>query len=226
MRELELHEAFEMEALDIMRRQRALDKLVFCGGTMLRLCFGLKRYSVDLDFHVAKGKNYRGEFIGMKGAFEKVGFEITDHQEKAFTYLIELRGKNYPRRLKIEIRKQSSGDLMVMQNIAFSENSPSLQVKLVTCTLEQMWKDKIRTYLDRGEIRDVFDIEFLLRKGAGKIEDMDKETLNRILKGLTGFNERDFRNTLGNLLAPEDRKFWAENKFSLLRGALQSALIK
>ncbi|MCK7512410.1 MAG: nucleotidyl transferase AbiEii/AbiGii toxin family protein [Desulfobacterales bacterium] len=44
------HEAFEIEVLDKLNSAKLLDPLVFGGGTMLRLCHELNRYSVDLDF--------------------------------------------------------------------------------------------------------------------------------------------------------------------------------
>ena len=40
------------------------------------------------------------------------------------------------------------------------------QVIVRTLTLEQMMKNKIDALLDRHEIRDAFDIEFLLRSGV------------------------------------------------------------
>jgi hypothetical protein len=51
---LTLHEQFELEILSRMQSGRLLDALVFTGGTMLRLCHGLDRYSVDLDFWAAR----------------------------------------------------------------------------------------------------------------------------------------------------------------------------
>jgi len=40
------HEVFEIEVLDKMHRSRALEPLVFGGGTMLRLCHELPRYRI------------------------------------------------------------------------------------------------------------------------------------------------------------------------------------
>ena len=37
-----------------MKSTKLLDPLVFGGGTMLRLCHDLNRYSVDLDFWFLK----------------------------------------------------------------------------------------------------------------------------------------------------------------------------
>lgn len=50
MQDLIKQEKFEIEILDRLKSGRFLDKLVFTGETMLRLCYGLNRFSVDLDF--------------------------------------------------------------------------------------------------------------------------------------------------------------------------------
>lgn len=50
MQNLIEQERFEIEVLDRLNSGRFLRFFIFCGGTMLRLCHGLDRYSVDLDF--------------------------------------------------------------------------------------------------------------------------------------------------------------------------------
>ena len=52
---LRQHEVFEIEVLDKMKSAKVLEQLVFGGGSMLRLCHELNRYSVDLDFWFTKG---------------------------------------------------------------------------------------------------------------------------------------------------------------------------
>jgi predicted nucleotidyltransferase component of viral defense system len=56
MKILQQHEQMEMLILDEMRKIKIIDQLIFGGGTMLRLCFDLPRYSVDLDFYLKKEK--------------------------------------------------------------------------------------------------------------------------------------------------------------------------
>ena len=51
---LRQHEVFEIEVLEKMNSAKMLEPLVFGGGTMLRLCHELSRYSVDLDFWFVK----------------------------------------------------------------------------------------------------------------------------------------------------------------------------
>jgi predicted nucleotidyltransferase component of viral defense system len=48
------HEIFEIELLERLKNYKFLEPLVFGGGTMLRLCHELPRYSSDLDFWFVK----------------------------------------------------------------------------------------------------------------------------------------------------------------------------
>ena len=60
------HEEFEIEVLDKMNSAKLLEPLVFGGGSMLRLCHELNRYSVDLDFWFVKK-------ISPHDYYEKIG---------------------------------------------------------------------------------------------------------------------------------------------------------
>ncbi len=54
MQDLVKQEQFEIEVLDRLKSGKFLDVLIFTGGTMLRLCYGLNRYSLDLGFWLYK----------------------------------------------------------------------------------------------------------------------------------------------------------------------------
>ncbi|MFC1840951.1 nucleotidyl transferase AbiEii/AbiGii toxin family protein, partial [Thermodesulfobacteriota bacterium] len=154
---------FEIEVLNRMNSSKLLDPLVFGGGSMLRLCHELNRYSVDLDFWFIK-KIPQDEYFKNISLILNKDYEITDKQKKHFTLLFELRSTKYPRRLKIEIRRKIK-KCNYQEKIAFSKFSTK-QILLKAHTLEQTMENKIRAFLDRGEIRDCFDMEFLLRKGV------------------------------------------------------------
>jgi hypothetical protein len=77
------HELFEIEVLDKMRRFKLLEPLVFGGGSMLRLCHELNRYSVDLDFWFIKKTKQDKYFSKFYNLFENE-YEITDSQIKHF----------------------------------------------------------------------------------------------------------------------------------------------
>jgi len=188
---LKQHEIFEIEVLEKMNSMKMLAPLVFGGGSMLRLCHELNRYSVDLDFWMIKQVPQEDYFERLQQIYNKE-YEITDAQIKHYTILIELRSASRPRRLKIEIRREIK-DWDFQEKIAFSKFSTK-QVVLKAHTLEQTMKNKIAAFLERGEIRDSFDIEFLLRRGI-ELPDLNKKQINQLQIKLAGLKERDFKVT-------------------------------
>lgn len=215
---LKQHEIFEIEVLDKMNSAKMLEPLVFGGGTMLRLCHELGRYSVDLDFWFIKRKSHSTYFERVREAFEKE-YEITDSQIKHYTLLFELRSALYPKRLKIEIRRERK-ECDFQEKIAFSKFSTK-QVLLKAHTLNQTMKNKFDAFLDRGEIRDCFDIEFLLRRGV-ELPALTNRQLNEFQKKLVRFKEKDFKVKLGSILENEIRKYYVEQRFGYLQEKLAS----
>ena len=213
---LRQHEEFEIEVLDKMNSARLLEPLVFGGGSMLRLCHELNRYSVDLDFWFVKK-------ISSQDYFDKFGrslmkdYEITDSQIKRYTILFEFRSALYPKRLKIEIRRERK-DCDYQETIAFSRFSTK-QVLLKAHTLEQTMKNKIAAFLDRGEIRDCFDIEFLLRRGVELPVLAGKQSIE-FREKLAGFKDRDFKVKLGSILENDIRNYYIANRFRYLEEKL------
>jgi hypothetical protein len=214
------HEMFEIEVLDKMKSARALDPLVFGGGTMLRLCHELNRYSVDLDFWFLKQKQQDDYYDQMCEVFAQ-DYDVTDSQIKHFSILFELRTASYPKRLKIEIRREVQ-KWDYQEKIAFSRFS-TRQVALKAHTLNQTMKNKIKAFLDRGEIRDSFDIEFLLRRGVELPGDTNID-YDQFLKKLNRFKDNDFKIKLGSILESEFREYYVANRFSYLKEKLSTLL--
>lgn len=208
---LQKHEVFEIEVLDKMNSGKFLAPLVFGGGTCLRLCYELNRYSADLDFWFIK-KVAPGIYFKKLKQFLSAEYEITDAQIKFYTLLFEIRSKNYPKRLKIEIRKKIK-ECDTQERIAFSKNSTK-QVILTVQTPEQTMKDKVSAAIDREEIRDCFDIEFLLRMGVPL--PAARDNLDQLKKVISEFKKFDYSVTLGSILDPKTRKYYVENKFTYL----------
>lgn len=219
MQDIKLHEQFELEVLDKLNSYRLLDKLVFGGGTMLRLCFGLNRYSVDLDFWITKMLDLNKLFKDIKKALE-LDYTIKDLVNKHNTLLFEIKNKNYPRSLKIEIRKELK-KIKTENAIAYSPNS-NIQVLLKVVSLEDMMKAKIDAFLGRYEIRDIFDIEFLLKKGV--ILNAPKEQLKSLLSGIDKLNKKDYSIKLGSILDIDQRKYYINENFKILKMAIREKL--
>ena len=220
MQDLVKQEEFELEALDRLNSGRFLDSLVFGGGTSLRLCLGLNRFSVDLDFWIVKKVNTKKLFSQLKQYLSQF-YKITDCADKHNTLLFELKSKDYPRSLKIEIRKEFK-KVKIEQAIAYSKYA-NTQVLLNIVSAEDMMREKTLTFLDRKEIRDVFDIEFLFKKGITLYG--SKDILKKLLKQMAAFTKRDYTQKLGSLLEEDQRRYYTQENFKILKSAIEEKLL-
>ena len=210
MQDLIKQEIFELEVLEKLKNNRILEPLVFVGGTMLRLCHDLNRYSVDLDFWLIKKVDIKKYFTKIVDVLKEY-YTITDSKIKYYTILVEIKSDKYPGKLKVEIRKEKECEYE--EKIAFSKYT-NIQVLLKCATLKQMLKNKIEAFLERKEIRDCFDIEFILRRGE-ELE-LNKEKLEKMLSIIKSFTTNDYKVTLGSILEPEVRKYYIKSNFKYL----------
>jgi predicted nucleotidyltransferase component of viral defense system len=217
MKRLEDHESFEMAVLQWLGSKRFLGSLVFGGGTMLRLCHELPRYSLVMDFWFFRETDF-GQFYRRLSDTLSKEHDITDCQNKYHSILVEIRRAKGEPRLKIEIRKKLAPPGSSEEKIAFSPHFPT-QVLVRGFTLNQMLENKVAALLDRKEIRDAFDLEFLVRKGVG-LEDLGDREKRKLVKKLREFKKRDFDVKLGSILLPEFRDYYREKRFSYLEEKL------
>jgi len=212
MQNLIKQEQFEIEVLNRLNSARLLDVLVFGGGTMLRLCYGLNRFSADLDFWFIKKVDFSEFFRKCKNYLKKY-YMIKDAANKYYTILFEIKSEKYPRNLKIEIRKEIK-NIKYEDAIAYSRYS-NIQVLVKTVNLNEMMNSKIKAFLERTEIRDCFDIEFLLRRGI-PIE-ASSDILKKILKKIDSLSKRDYTVKLGSILDESERSYYNKNNFKILK---------
>jgi len=216
MKRLEDHERFEMTFLNRLSSNRLTGSLVFGGGTMLRLCHELPRYSLDLDFWFYKETDFSDFFKRLRDA-ASAAYEITDAQVKFHSLLVEMSRARETTKLKIEVRKKVAPTGSSEQKIAFSPHFPT-QVLVRGFTLKQMSKNKVSALIERGEIRDAFDLEFLLRKGIQP--DLSEEERKTLLRRLKGFKKKDFDVKLGSIILPDLREYYRVNQFAFLEEKL------
>jgi predicted nucleotidyltransferase component of viral defense system len=215
MQDLIKQEQFELEVLDRLKSGRFLDRMVFGGGTMLRLCFGLDRYSVDLDFWLLETDDYTAWFSELQQFLGRF-YEIRDAADKFNTLLVELKSPDYPRSLKLEMRKEVK-IAGTERAIAYSRFS-SVQVYVRTIPLKDMMTSKIDAFLQRKEIRDAYDLEFLVKKGL-KV-DIAIEKADQIRAAIDNLTRQDYNVKLSSLLEAEQRAHYRQNNFMILKAHL------
>lgn len=216
MQNLIKQEKFEIEVLDKLKSGRFLDALIFTGGTMLRLCWGLNRFSIGLDLWLAKEIDDKDYFQRLKEFLSRY-YTLKDAENKFYTMIFEIKSKDYPRALKIEIRKKT-GEFKTEMAVAYSKHV-EMQVLVRCLSLKEVMRSKIETFLDRKEIRDVFDIEFLVRKGI-KIEASSDE-IRRLIDRILSLKKSDYTVKLGSIIEPADRRYYTKENFKILISKLK-----
>ncbi|BCB96854.1 hypothetical protein JZK55_17760 [Dissulfurispira thermophila] len=219
MQDLIRQERFEIEVLDRLRSGRFLDSLIFTGGTMLRLCYGLNRFSIDLDFYLYKEIDARDYFRRLKEYLSRY-YVIKDAENKFYTMIFEIKSKDFPRSLKIEIRKKT-GKFKTDLSIAYSKYADK-QVLVRSLSLEEVMMSKIEAFLGRKEIRDVFDMEFLVKRGI-EIK-ASKDEIKRLIDNILSLKKKDYSVKLGSILEAEDRRYYSSENFKILVMKLQEKI--
>lgn len=211
MQYLKQHEILEMDVLENLSKGGFLRPLIFGGGTMLRLCHELPRYSVDLDFWFSRKQNTTVFYRKLLDLLESK-YRMTDSMNKHYTLLYEVKSPLSERKLKIEIRKDIART-GTEEKIAFSPFSTS-QVPVRAFSLEESAKRKLLAIRGRDEMRDYFDLEFILRRGAAL--DFSEENRRFILRRISRFKRSDYSAVLGSLLEKNLRDYYAKNGFAYL----------
>ena len=146
------------------------DKLVFKGGTALRLLYGSPRFSKDLDFDLT-GSVTPVEFKKVVSGIVKSDdrFSITDIASKYYTHLAQIRIKETWRdlalslKIEISIRIRDEEKTDIVTTLAKSD-ATNITVMARAFTLEQILEEKLRTIRERMMPRDIFDIWFICQK--------------------------------------------------------------
>ncbi len=211
MQDLQNLEKLEIQTLQLLNSNRLLESLFFGGGTMLRLCHNLPRYSTDLDFWITKETNPNNLFEKITEMLSEK-FTLIDKANKRNTLLFQFRSSVSQRTMKIEIRKNMK-NFEWERKIAFSRFT-SIQVPVKALTLSQMLKNKIDALLSRKIIRDAFDIQFLIMRGVEL--NVEKKKLKKLLSTIKSFNDLDFKVVLGSVLPEKEREYYIKNKFNFL----------
>jgi len=177
-------------------------KLVFKGGTSLRLAYGSSRYSEDLDFTILEefGANSFIEFLKNVANKYKENITIEAEIEKFYTIfaIVKVRENflNHAFSIKIEISKRKGKWIKekdFTDKVIRSEVSP-LTVLARVATLLSILREKKDALKHREAARDIFDywyINQLLRKEA-KID-------------LSGYDKAQVKSELHRLLT---KPYW------------------
>ena len=129
-------------------------KLVLVGGTALTLFYLNHRISVDLDFNpiIGNDKKLKEE---LKGCLTKSGYRtIAGNYENQFIVQFENTS------IKIEIFEPDPEE-----KVKHVEERIFAGAKVNAASLKDLLRMKVKTYGKRKEVRDLFDIFYIIKKG-------------------------------------------------------------
>lgn len=177
-----IKEYLQCKALEMIFRGPFQSRLVFIGGTRLRLINGFRRFSEDLDFDLRgdyKGEDHRDLMESLAAGFEKQNIKAEPDREKkvsagtAFTGFLNFPGimermgiKDTPGRkfyIKFDAEKHNYGDYNYEPEVGIL-NHFDVFVPLRCAPLSFILSTKMCAILERAKGRDYYDIVELVKQ--------------------------------------------------------------
>ncbi|MBI5399018.1 nucleotidyl transferase AbiEii/AbiGii toxin family protein [Candidatus Saganbacteria bacterium] len=182
---------------------RTSEKLLFKGGTALRIIFQSPRFSEDLDFtgqNIFTHQEIDGMFIDALAEMEKVGINVSYKEAKPTTGgylgLIHYEAFNIAADMKFEVSlrkgKKVSGELISV----ISDFIPAYV--LIHIPTDELVGGKMAALLARKKPRDYYDLYFMLRHPQLN-RNIDKKQLKTVFYALKD-EKIDFKRELSVLL--------------------------
>ncbi len=187
--------------LSFLYRQPDSERLLFKGGTALRIILGSPRFSEDLDF-TGTGiiqKMVDELFANTLSEIERTGIkvDITEAKETAGGYLgiAAFFLHNFKIRIQIEVSLRKGEHLKGTRALVHSDYLPAYTV--VYLSVEDIINGKLQALFARAKPRDFYDYYFLLSRNSPIVK--EKKNLETVLKLLQSSNI-NFKTELKKLL--------------------------
>jgi predicted nucleotidyltransferase component of viral defense system len=161
-----IREEAEMIFLQELGNDKLGAKVIFYGGTALRLAYNSPRYSEDIDLLLAK----KSIFKEFENFIEKVvagnqNWKLKDIKNKRNTWfaLLNISDEKLKHNfsLKIEIHKPDRKINLDTKLSLIKSPVSILEPLLLVPTLEELKKLKINAIMDRKKARDIFDLWYV-----------------------------------------------------------------
>ena len=189
--------------LSSLYKTKGSEKLLFKGGTALKIIYGSPRFSEDLDFdgqNIYQPKVIDDLFIETISEIEKTGIEISFKEAKKTTggYLgiISYRLYDISKEMKFEISLRSGKRADYEMTTIVSEYLPPYSI--IHSPAIKIVNGKIEALLNRGKPRDYYDVYFILRHQELR-RVINKNQLKKIEQNLNKI-EVNFKKELSVLL--------------------------
>lgn len=164
-----IREYLEMEVIYYLSRALLAERLIFYGGTALRLAYHSFRFSEDLDFlFIKETKTDKEELTAVlrSAANNNPGMTVEEVVDKKATLFGLLHIKHellkHSIRIKVEISKKKNG--VKAESALLLSPTSNKEFVFPTATTESIYDLKIKAIKNRNLARDWFDFWYLSQK--------------------------------------------------------------
>jgi len=167
--------------------QKTSKELVFKGGTALAKCYGLNRFSEDLDFTASE----RGDYFGMiRQGLASFGVRYSEKRQtpsdESAAMMVKVEGPLYKGSDKtlcsvtadVSFREKVIMEPRIITIGHHMDIIPAFDV--YTMKEEEIMAEKTRALMTRTSARDLYDICFLISKGV----EVEKNIINKKLSAV------------------------------------------
>lgn len=210
-----VREYFQHEFLGELYKLPGAEKLMFKGGTALRIVYGSPRFSEDLDFSLFgiahhQIKSFVEElFVKILAEIERVGIKVdlgakSDATTGGYFGVAAFSMFDYqPVNVEINISSRNGREMRGELDSIVSDFAPAYNI--IHLPQNELVEEKIFGALrERGKPRDFYDLYFMMRKGMLSLD--QKKRLAGIKNEIVvNANKIDFRGELGAFL-PADQQ--------------------
>lgn len=187
-----LREGAEMTFLDSLSKDQLSSKLIFYGGTALRLAYDSPRFSEDIDLITIKKINFSEFEKFIKKSIKKNSSwslkDIKDKRQTMFALILIKDSKlKHNFSIKIELHKPKQKPKLKTELLLIKSPITILEPLLLVPTLNDLRKLKLSALMNRRKARDIFDLWYISR--------LSKEDFV-LPKKIPHFTRREFQNEL------------------------------
>lgn len=155
--------------------------MVLKGGTALLLCYGLDRFSEDLDFDAPKKFN-------VAGRVDKVLSRLTSEHAVRM-----VKDTETVQRLKIQYRTEDVSRLLKIET-SFRREPEEEGVIILdgikTYKVSELISQKLLALENRTKARDLYDVAFLHRQYSHEFSDHSRAVLSTLVKDINALESR------------------------------------
>lgn len=177
---------------------------VLKGGTALMLCYGLTRFSKDVDLDGVSGY----DIFSIVASFCRLnGYSYSREEDTQTVKMIMINYGGY-KPLKVEVSYRKS---------VISSGSYSVVNGILVYNILSMLDEKLRAYLGRTALRDLYDVVFIVLKYWGMLSDREKDAIrNSFYQKDLAYIDYLLKNQDDVLINKSDLEFNVLRLFSLL----------